>query len=510
MRKIPLITLLIATLFVASCSKGPELTNSIPDNAFLVASFHPKQLHDKGQIGTFESITQKIDNEVLLGIIKDPTLSGVDLNAFAYAFVYFPEENDDDPSIGFTAALKDEGKFASMIKDLMKDEELKITTSGDYSMIIPENDDAAMAWNQEQVIFLTSPDHNNSAEASQEKLMDLFELAKEDAVTSIVDFKDFSGKMKDMNVWITGDELKKMMNKAPSMKGMDFDFPVELNNNYAQIFMEFDDGAMYLHSETHLSDDVSKATETFMVAKEELNKDLLEITPGNNLLLAMAFSVDLEKMSKMMKNFSPPQMDSVSGKIEQVTGIAGKDILEALNGDFVMAVNGAPEGSAIPIEILIGIGLDDETLQDKLLGTAGNWADVQQDGEFFTINVNGMELYSGIVNGIWVLTNASGYKEAVTGKGLEKTLNDTKFMDYAGGSMGMYYNLDITTYPAAIQAIMASGGAPEMLETFTESFVSLGMQASNKNSDMTLITAKKDENSLYTLLKVMEMAQKAK
>ena len=510
MRKIPVITLIFATLFVASCSKAPELANSIPDEAFLVASFHPKQLHDKGQLATFESITEKIDNEILLGILKDPSLSGVNLDAYAYMFVYFPDENDDDPSIGFTAALRDEGKFSAMIKDLMKDEELKISTSGDYSMIIPENDDAAMAWNQKQVIFLTSPDHNNSAEASQEKLMGLFELAREDAVTSIVDFKDFNGKMKDMNVWFTGDELKRIMEKSPSMKGMDFDLPVELYNNYAQVFMDFDDGAMYLHSETHLSDDISKAAETFMVAKENLNEDLLEITPGNNLLMAMAFSLDLEKASNMVKNFSPPQMDSVSGRIEQVTGIAGKEILEALNGDFVMAVNGAPEGSAIPIEVLIGIGLDDETLQDKLLGTAGNWADVQQDGEFFTINASGMELYSGIVNGVWVLTNATGYKEAVSGAGLEKTLNDSKFKDYADGSMGMYLNLDLTTYPANLQALMASGGAPEMLETLTESFLSMGVEASNKSSDMTLITADENENSLYTILKVMEMAQKAK
>jgi hypothetical protein len=246
----------------------------------------------------------------------------------------------------------------------------------------------------------------------------------------------------------------------------------------------------------------------FLVAKDELNEDLLELAPGNDLLMAMAFSLELDKMVSMMKNFTPPEMDSVSNQIEQVTGMKGNEILDAMNGDFVVAINGAPEGSAIPVELLIGIGLDDATMQEKLMGQASNWADVKQEGDFFMINANGMEIYSGIVNGVWVITNASGYKDAVTGSGLEKTLKDSKFNDFAGGSMGMYMNLDLTTYPAAIQALMGQGGAPKMLELLAESLTYMGMEASNNVTDMTLKTAKEDENSLYTLLKMMEEGAK--
>lgn len=205
-----------------------------------------------------------------------------------------------------------------------------------------------------------------------------------------------------------------------------------------------------------------------------------------------------------MKNFNPPQMEGISDQIEKTTGVPGKDILEALSGDFVLAINGAEEGASVPVEVLIGIGLDDETLQEKMMGSVGNMAQVEKDGDFFMINAGGLELYSGITKGIWVITNVPGYKDAITGKGLEKTLTDSQFKDYTDGSMGMYMNLDLTTYPAALQSMMASGGAPKTLELLTESFDYLGMEASNYENKMILKTANDQENSLYTLLRLME------
>jgi hypothetical protein len=506
MKKIPHIIILIAAIFAASCStKTPEIANSIPDDAFVVATFHPKKLYDKGQLATFEDVFSKIDNEVILGILKDPSKSGLAMDEYAYVFSYF---EDDQIVIGASTIIKDSDQFASMLNELMdlEGENLEIIQSDAYSLFAPENEEGGMMWNEKQLIFLTTPDNDKTTAEWEMALNTLFDLEKEEAVTSIVDFKDFNGKMKDMNVWLTGDQLQKFIENTDVLNGMDIELPMNLYNNYSQMFMDFDEGAMYMHSETHLSDDLTKAAETFMVAKDELNPELLEIAPGNDLIMAMAFSLELDKMVDMMKNFTPPEMDGLSDKVEETTGVPGKEILEALNGDFVMAINGAEEGSALPVEIFIGIGLDDESLQEKLMGTVDKMADVQKEGDFFMINVNGMELYSGIVGGVWVITNAAGYKDAIAGDGLEKTLNDSKFKEYSEGSMGMYLNLDLTTYPAALQAMMASGGAPEMLEMLTESLMYIGVQASNSANDLTLKTAKDDENSLYTILKMMEQA----
>ncbi|MFC2129724.1 DUF4836 family protein, partial [Bacteroidota bacterium] len=364
---------------------------------------------------------------------------------------------------------------------------------------------AALAWNNEQVLLFAAPDVNLSTDEMSAEILRLFNLEKEKAITSLVDFNDFSGKMKDLNIWVSSDEVRKMMEKMDAMKDMNINLPMDLYNNYAQIFFEFEDGAMYMHSETHFSEEVAKNVEQFMVTKSKINESLLNNTPGSDLLVALAFSLDLEKLQAMMEKIGTDQLPDIGGKIEETIGVSGDEIMSALTGDFVIAINGTAEEGMIPVEALIGIGVKNDELTKKLMGTVGGMADVQQEEDFFLINTNGMEIYSGIVEDIWVVTNVPGYKDAISGSGLDASLKDSKFMDYAGGGMGMYLNLDISTYPAALQAMMSQDSeATKMLELLTGSLTSLGVEAKQYEGDLTLITAKKDENSLYTLLKLTE------
>ncbi|MEX0981546.1 MAG: DUF4836 family protein [Bacteroidales bacterium] len=507
MKKIPIIVALTLLITTLSCSrKTSDSINSIPDHASLVASVHPDQIYNKGQVGSLESLTKSVRNEFMRSIVKDPLKSGIDMSEYIYLFVYFI---DDEPVMGITADLKNHGKFKKMIEEINKNDDQQIISHKGYSMITPEGDEAALAWNEKQVILLASPQKTMTADDWQTELTGLYEQRREQSISSVVDFRNFAGKMKDINVWITGDDLKKILAKTKSLKDLEFDVPVNLDNNYNHVFVEFADGAMNIHSEMHLSDDAKKVTETLQLTKENLNRDLLTISPGNDLLMALAFSVKTDRVVKLIKKFNPPQAEGMSDKIEKATGVPGSDILDALNGDFVLAVNGAPEGSALPVEVLIGMGLDDETLQEKLLGSVGNMAQVEKEGDFFTINAVGMELYSGIVKGIWIITNVPGYKDAIAGKGLDQTLSDSKFKDYTGGSMGMYMNLDLTTYPAGLQSMMASRSAPKTLELLTESFDYIGMESSNYENNIILKTSKEKENSLYTVLRLMESFQVA-
>lgn len=502
MRKVSVLIFVIAGILVSSCSKkGVRLEKSIPDESFAVASLQPQQLFRKGQINTLEFLMDNIDNDFLQEVVKNPSETGIEMDAYSYMFAYF---KNDNPLIGVTAALDDPEKFNAFVKNLIDKDQDDIVSKGEFSFFIPDNDEAAMAWNTEQIIFLASPGEKYAAEDWKSELLSLYDLPKEETITSIVDFNDFTRKMKDMNLWFTGDQIMKIINKLDAKDSIEFDIPLELSNNYGQIFADFQDGAMYVHAETHYSDDVAKAAETFIITKDELNKDLLKLTPGNDLLMGIAFSVKLNKLINLIRNFTPQDMDGVSNQIQQVTGVPGKDILESLSGDLVIAVNGAPEGSAIPVEITIGIGLDDESLEKKMMDQVKNMASVEQDGDFFMINANGIELYSGIVKGIWVITNTPGYKDAVTGKGLDKNLQDSKFRDYSNGSMGMYLNLDFSGYPSALQRMLPSEDSPGTFERISSSLSFMGIEASNSESDVIVKTTKDDENSLYTLLKMLD------
>ncbi len=502
MKRLPILVILIAGLFAASCSKkAPEFVNNIPDNAFAVVSMHPQQIFDKGQLSTIESVKKEITDEFILSMIENPTSSGLMLNEYSYVFVYFI---DDNPIVGFISGMADKGDFNAVI-DKIKEKAGGETVDLEGISIYSPDEEATLAWNDDQVLFLGSPQYEYTAEEMNAEITRLFNLEKENAITSIVNFNDFTGKMKDLNVWVSSDEVKKLMEKVDAMNGPDIKFPLEFPNNYAQIFFEFVDGAMYMHSESHFSEEVEKNVESVMITKKNINDDLLEITPGGDLLLGLAFSMDLEKLQEMMEKVGTDNLPDIAGKVEEVTGVPADEIWNALNGDFVLAINGVEDGGMIPVEALIGIGLKNDEVQKKIMGTVGGMVPIEDQGDFFLINTNGIEIYSGIVKDTWVITNTSGYKDAISGSGLDASLKDSKFMDYAGGGMGMYMNLDLSTYPAALQSMMSQDAkTAKMFELITGSLTSLGIEAQQYENNLTLLTAKKDENSLYTLLKLAD------
>jgi hypothetical protein len=501
MKKFPFLLLISAALVIGSCSrKVPDFVGRIPDDAFLVVSMHPKKIFDKGQISSLDGLKKKIRKEVVRSLVEDPVSSGIMMDEYAYMFIYFKNE---EPMGGVIAGLDNKGKFESTLKKL-RENEPEFIQSGDFTMLIQEDNELMMAWDDEKVLFLSSPEIEMSLDDWQDEVTLLFNQPKEEAITSMVDFNDFHKNMKDMNAWISSDDLRTVLKKSGALRDMEIDLPVELYNNYGHVYCEFTNEGVFVTSETHLSEEVEKNT-GFIIAKPELNEALLQNTPGGNLLMAMAFSMDIEKAKKILGQMAPPEIDSLGNRITDMTGIESKELWNSLTGDFVLAINGVEESGTLPVELFIGAGVNGDLLQEKLMGTVDNLVDVQKGEDFFMINANGIEIYSGILDGIWVITNKKGYKDAVRGKGLDRTLADSKFSDYAGGAIGMYMNLDMTTYPAAIRQMAAQNEEVEnMLELASGAFTSLGLQAGNSTSELELITASKDQNSLYTILRMIE------
>ncbi len=505
MNRLPMIMALTAGLILSSCSKkSPEFVNSIPDDAIAVVSLHPMQLHKKGQVNTLENIKERVKDEIWGQIIENPLSSGLMLDEYMYVFVKMEEEA---PIIGVVSGMNDVGKFESILASIKKEISSEFIEMEGYTYVQPDKE-GAIAWNEKQMIVLASPD-NDEFEASYwtGSFDKMFNPVKEESITSLVDFKDFLGKMKDLNLWISSNEMRGLIEKVKP-GDLDIDLPVQLYNNYAQIYCEFANGAMYINGETHFSEEVEKNIEELLVMNPSLNEEMLKLAPAGNLLLAMAGSMDFEKVQNLVKKFAPPKLGEVGNKVEQATGVPAEEFLDAFTGDFTIAVNGIEGEAMIPVEVFIGFGVNNEAIQEKLMGTVESMLPVDQQGDFFVINIQGNEIYSGIIDDMWVITNAKGYKDAVDGGKLDKSLVDSKFNDFADGSMGMYLNLDLSTYPGMIQeALSQKPEQKKWLEYITESFEYLGMSASNYQNKITLETSKPGENSLYTILKLTDIPE---
>jgi hypothetical protein len=505
MKHYPVIITLIAGVILSSCGKKTrDFANSIPDDAIVVASMHPMDIYKKGRLNTLQHLKEKVKGEVWEQILEDPLSTGLMLDEYTFVFVKMEEEA---PVIGVVSGMKDTEKFESTLGKIDEDIKDQFIITDDYTYIIPD-EDGIVAWNKDQMIVLASPDADEFEPTYLTETLDsMFHPLKEASVTSLVDFKDFLGKMKDLNFWICSDQIPELMEKA--MKdSIRIDLPVTLYNNYAQVYCEFADGEMYVTGETHFSEEVEKNLEEVLVMKPSLNKTMLELAPGDDLLMAIASSMDLDKIRKLVKKSSVKNLGEIGDKLEQTTGISGEEMLDALTGDFVISVNGVKEEGMIPLEVFIGLGVNNDMIQEKLMGKVDSLAPVEQQGTFFIINAQGNEIYSGIVKDIWVITNAKGYNDAVSGGKLENSLTDSKFSDFAGGSLGMYLNLDLSAYPSMIQGVLnQKPHQKEWIEYVTASFNYLGMSAGNYESRFTLETNKPDENSLYTILKMTDIPE---
>jgi len=450
MKRLPIIIAIIAGVFLVSCSqKTPEFVNSIPDNAIAVVTMHPMKIHTKGKLNSFESIKEKIKDEVWGQILENPLSSGMMLDEYVYLFATMEVHA---PVIGFVAGIRDQEKFEKMLGNIEEDGSVDDTDMGAYKYTQPNNE-GIIAWNEEQVIALASPD-NEQFELSfwTSKLDWMFNPVKEESIVSLVDFKDFQGKMKDLNCWLSADDLKKVIEQFADESFQDI--PVNLYNNYTHMYCDFSKGVMNITGETNFSEEVQKNLDEVLVLNPSLNQDLLKMAPGGNLLLAIATSMDLEKIQKLVEKINPPQMNGMGDKVEAATGIPAKTLINALSGDFTLSVNGLSGEAMIPVEVFIGLGVKSDEIQSMLLEQVGSMLPVEEQGDFFVINIQGNEIYSGIINDNWVITNVKGYKEKVKSGKIDLSLLDSKFAEFADKSVGMYVNLNLDSYPKMARDIL--------------------------------------------------------
>lgn len=504
MKKLGIVFASAALIVLSSCSKKtPEFAHSIPDDAIAVVSIHPMQLHTKSQINSFASIKERVKDEVWSQILENPLSTGLMMNEYAFVFVKMEQEA---PVIGVVSGMKDQKKFEATLSKIKEGISEEFESNEVYTWIQPD-EQGIIAWNSKQMIILGSPD-NNEFETSYftDALDGMFSPVKEESITSLVDFKDFLGKMQDLNLWLSSNEMFDIVKK---FAGNDIpEFPVTLYNNYAQVFVEFANGEMKINGETHFSEEVEKNIEEFMVMKPNLNEDMLKLAPAGNLLVAVAGSMDLAKTQQLIEKFAPPEIDTVSNKVEKATGMDIQELLDAISGDFTLAINGVEGEAMIPLEVFLGIGVNGRVLQEKLMESVQGLTAVEEDGDFFIINFQGNEIYSGILNDVLVITNAKGYKDAIKSGAHNTPLTASRFGEFTTGSLGMFINLDLDAYPAMLQGMLSQKPqADQWVHRLTDPFDYLGVCAGNYRNKILVKTSNPSENSLYTIMKMVDAPQ---
>ena len=320
MKRLPILIAILSGVLLASCSKKtPAFVNSIPDDAIAVVSIQPMKIYTKGKLNSLDYIKEKVKDEIWGQILENPLGTGMMLDEYVYLFASIEEET---PVLGFVAGLRDMAKFEKILARIDEENPKETTQRDGYKYIRPDQE-GIIAWNEDQVVILVSPDEEFETPYWIERLDWMFSPVKEESIVSLVDFNKFLGNMKDMNMWLSSEDIRKVFMKFAEAKTgelpMDLptDLPINLTNNYYHVYADFADGAMNISSETNLSEEIQKNIDEVLVFNPSLNPDLLKMAPGGDLLMALAVSMDLEKFQKLVEKINPPQLSGMGGKLEE-------------------------------------------------------------------------------------------------------------------------------------------------------------------------------------------------
>ena len=131
-----LVTMLVALMLLASCSKqqGQQL---VPEDALFVMRIDAKQASEKSGLTGDKSELSKwlkkqvkamgLDKEVrdkVLDILDDPTKSGIDLTEPLY--LYAAGDFDDNTDAGLVGTIASEANFTDMLETLGEEAGLSI------------------------------------------------------------------------------------------------------------------------------------------------------------------------------------------------------------------------------------------------------------------------------------------------------------------------------------------------------------------------------------------------
>lgn len=546
LRKLVAFAAVCGTLLFVSCKKeGQDADQAhlkvVPVNSTYVVCINAKALVDKGGLAKFKDFSSYqlfkddlMKNEpkrfkLVESLLSDTRKTGLNLDQiYAYGFT---DTLTDSFVSAFSFKVDNAGKFKSTIKDLIEASDSGIENG------IEEHDgyctfrvaySSVFVWDNDKAVLLSV------TEDDYEDLSSFLKIDEANNITANVDFMEFFKVRKDVSAWIPMNSffvkeelLGNIFSSNPSFAQMK-DAKIELsllfaNEKVSLITKVWPESVM---EEYYKKNDIMKS---------DFDASLLSYFPEKSYM-AFKASYKVGNYYKMMVDGMKAYTDSLS--MEEVEDEYGyhyspynyASILEIMNmlqdnrvaqivgvfkGDFVGSLIDFEQGLVPMPQFALAANANIPTAIDTLVKYIPVEMKKQEDGKGYAISAGGfMNLYLTQKGEVLYFTNNKLALDAFLSDGYQKNLKDSQVgKDMLASNMYWYMNLNLDDYPALITMAARQGMGNNnfaMLSDILRTYSSFKATYDGKSTaEISLLLNSKDENSLKTIVKMIDkMASK--
>ncbi len=487
---------LIIGIMNSSCNRpGQKLFTVVPSNTAMAGTFNPGELIQKADTNHLNSIKNALGNIDLLDeLFENPEMTGIEFNSYSGFFVF----GEQQKYIGLVMPIKKQADLEIFL------EKLSEKTGNEFEKEIGENFTCSgkgktiMAWNKSvfMILGIINGWDNTSVKT---KAAELFNLEAEDCILSQKDFKTFLSNQKEMNIWLTSNQIASMTGNNMGMLNM----LGAINNNYAHINLDFQDKAIVLSSNLRMNPDFKKSIDKYNFIDLNAEKDILKMLPAENLILAGNFRLNPDRVIEILNAFGSGDQLFLN-EFEKETGRKPEEILKSIHGSFAFSINGiskvktenAEETDScerIPVMVAAMKLNDDQFVKDFIEIVKLQEPIIEKDG-YYIIKAEEVPFFMGVKDKVILLSNEEKYLSEILAGG--KVKNNVLTLDISkalfDNPICLYMNLDKDSY------------SPEMsdfLEDEIDEKLAMGMEGFGKSLKYLTITGNIEKTEVRIELK---------
>ncbi len=441
-----LIPCLFLGILISSCNRpGQKLFTVVPSNTAIAGTFNPGELIQKADTQHLNSIKNALGNaELITEFFENPEMTGIEFNSYSGFFVF----GDQQKYIGLVMPIKKYADFEDFLDKLDKENANDFKKEEGENFYCSGKGKTTLAWNR-SVFMILSVINGWDNTPVKTKAAELFNLKADDCILSQKDFKSFLSNQKEINIWLTSNQIGSLTGNNMGMLNM----LGAINNNYAHISLDLQDKAIILSSRLRMNPDFRKSINKYNFIHLDAEKDILKMLPAENLILAGNFRLNPERIIEIYNSLYSGNQQFLY-EFEEETGKKPEDVMRSIQGSFAFSINGISKVKAgnaeetdsckkIPVIVAAMQLNDDQFVKDFIEIVKMREPITEKDG-YYIIRSEEVPFFMGVKNKVILLSNEEKYLSEILADGklknnllsldMSKTLSDNPIC--------LYMNLD--------------------------------------------------------------------